>query len=173
MAKSVFSGGSSAVYSRRRVVSHVRTYNWPPLQLNFWIFVMLVAASSIVGVFGSFVQIQDQLQLPVPWYVSPIFRFLTRVRMDRTAHINECLLLRYFPYYITVGSIAIVTVLGLFWLIFQRRLLPMIVMIGDSCCLCCGSWGWSWLRSSCSDRTARCRATVTCKSSIKIQRGPR
>lgn len=37
---------------------------------------------------------------------------------------------RYFPYYITVASLTIVFILGLFWLIAQRRLLPAIVMIG-------------------------------------------
>lgn len=63
--KSMLSG-SSAVYERR-VGSHIRTYHWPPLQLNFWIFVMLLASTSIMGVFGSFIQIQTQLKLPVPW----------------------------------------------------------------------------------------------------------
>jgi hypothetical protein len=37
---------------------------------------------------------------------------------------------RYFPYYLTVGCITILGIIGLFWLIFQRRLLPSIVMIG-------------------------------------------
>lgn len=60
--------GDSAVYERR-VVSHIRTYNWPPLQLNFWIFVMLLASTSIVGVFGNFISIQNQMDLPIPWYV--------------------------------------------------------------------------------------------------------
>lgn len=64
--------GSSYMYSRR-MVSHVRTYNWPPLQLNLWIVVMLLCSASIMGVFGNFIVIQDRLQLPVPWYVSVIF----------------------------------------------------------------------------------------------------
>lgn len=37
---------------------------------------------------------------------------------------------RYFPYYMTVASLTIIFILGLFWLIAQRRLLPAIVMIG-------------------------------------------
>ncbi|TWU78289.1 hypothetical protein ED733_008342 [Metarhizium rileyi] len=94
--------GSSVVYQRRSV-SQIRTYNWPPLQLNFWIFVMLLSSSSIVGVFSTFVQIQTQLELPIPWY---------------------------FPYFITVGAIAILFMGFLFWLIATRRLLPAIVMIG-------------------------------------------
>ena len=63
--------GSSYMYSRR-MVSHVRTYNWPPLQLNLWIVVMLLASASIMGVFGNFIVIQDRLQLPVPWYVPTV-----------------------------------------------------------------------------------------------------
>ncbi|KZZ92540.1 hypothetical protein AAL_06166 [Moelleriella libera RCEF 2490] len=86
-----------------RHVSRVRTYNWPPYQLNFWIFVMLFAAASIVGVFASFVQIQQQLDLPIPWY---------------------------FPYNITVGTLALVFIGGVFLLIANRRLLPAIVMLG-------------------------------------------
>jgi hypothetical protein len=37
---------------------------------------------------------------------------------------------RYFPYFITVGSLSILFILGIFWLIGQRRLLPAIVMVG-------------------------------------------
>ncbi|PHH87156.1 hypothetical protein CDD83_9246 [Cordyceps sp. RAO-2017] len=100
-ATSIFSGSST--YYRRPVVSHIRTYNWPPWQLNFWIFVMLLASTSILAVFSSFIQMQAQLELAVPWY---------------------------FPYYITVGCLAILYIGGIFWLIASRRLLPAIVMIG-------------------------------------------
>ncbi|RCI12741.1 hypothetical protein L249_1277 [Ophiocordyceps polyrhachis-furcata BCC 54312] len=103
-AMSLVSGTSLGYpYRSRRVVGHIRTYNWPPWQLNFWIFVMLLASSSIVGVFSIFIQMQSQLDLPVPWY---------------------------FPYYITVGCLAILFIGGLFWLIANRRLLPAFVMIG-------------------------------------------
>ncbi|QPG93615.1 hypothetical protein C2857_001160 [Epichloe festucae Fl1] len=100
-AASTLSSGSGV--HRRRAVSLVRTYNWPPLQLNFCIFTMLLSSASIVGVFSTFVQIQTQLHLPIPWY---------------------------FPYYITVASIAILCIGGIFWLIANRRLLPAIVMMG-------------------------------------------
>lgn len=109
VAKSTFTGytgtgytGSELTYGRR-AVSHVRTYNWPPLQLNFWIFVMLLASCSLIGVFATFVQIQDQLELPIPWY---------------------------FPYLITVACLGVVFIGIIYWLIVQRRLLPAIVMIG-------------------------------------------
>ncbi|OAA45418.1 hypothetical protein NOR_03207 [Metarhizium rileyi] len=99
--------GSSVVYQRRSV-SQIRTYNWPPLQLNFWIFVMLLSSSSIVGVFSTFVQIQTQLELPIPWY-------------ERT---------KPFASRASSCAIAILFMGFLFWLIATRRLLPAIVMIG-------------------------------------------
>lgn len=37
---------------------------------------------------------------------------------------------RYFPYYVTVGSIVIAFDLSVVWLIANRRLLPGVVMIG-------------------------------------------
>lgn len=61
--------GSSVVYEERVIGHRTRTYNWPPLQLNFWIFVMLLASTSIVGVFSIFIQTQQQLGLLIPWYV--------------------------------------------------------------------------------------------------------
>lgn len=69
VAKSSFAGGSSMTYDESRITSHVRTYNWPPLQLNFWIFIMLLASCTVIGVFSTFIEIQNQLLLPVPWYV--------------------------------------------------------------------------------------------------------
>lgn len=41
-----------------------------------------------------------------------------------------CCCNRYFPYFITVGSVAILFMGFIFWLIATRRLLPAIVMIG-------------------------------------------
>lgn len=87
----------------RDAITHIRTYNWPPMALNFWIFVMLLASASIIGVFGSFIQIQNQLLLGIPWY---------------------------FPYYITVASLVILFIGLMVWLIAQKRLLPAIVMVG-------------------------------------------
>ena len=43
---------------------------------------------------------------------------------------DEAILCRYFPYFITVGSLTILYICGMFWLIANRRLLPAIVMIG-------------------------------------------
>ncbi len=49
-------------------MQRVRTkYHWPPLQLNFWILIMLVGSATILGVFADFISVQDQLRLGVPW----------------------------------------------------------------------------------------------------------
>ncbi|WYZ45743.1 hypothetical protein EsH8_VIII_001059 [Colletotrichum jinshuiense] len=93
---------SSSLYTRR-VVERVHRYQWPGIQLNLWILVMLVASCLIIGVFATFIQVQQQLLLPIPWY---------------------------FPYFITVASLVVLFVGLLLWLVYQRRLLPAIVMIG-------------------------------------------
>lgn len=56
---------------------------------------------------------------PLPSHISP----LTHPSFSSS-------LSRYFPYYITVSAIVIVFIGLMLWLIFQRRLLPSIVMIG-------------------------------------------
>lgn len=116
--------GSSVVYEERIIGHHTRTYNWPPLQLNFWIFVMLLASTSIVGVFSIFIQQQEQLGLLIPWYVGIASLCATVVCTNAAGN-------RYFPYYITVGCLVILYVVGIIWLIANRRLLPAIVMIGS------------------------------------------
>jgi arginase len=65
MASTVTSG--SLVYERR-VVERVHKYHWPAVQLNIWMLIMLVASCLIIGVFATFIQIQQVLLLPIPWY---------------------------------------------------------------------------------------------------------
>ncbi|KOS17998.1 hypothetical protein ESCO_002847 [Escovopsis weberi] len=116
--RSMLSGSSSVTYeysslhrnrreragpSGKAAPSHVRTYNWPSLQLNLWMFVMLLASTGIMGVFAGFVQIQHQMRLHVPWY---------------------------FPYYITISALVILFIICIVALILQRRLLPAIVVMG-------------------------------------------
>ncbi|KAJ9145439.1 Arginase-like protein [Pleurostoma richardsiae] len=100
MASTATSG--SLVYEPAHY-ERVHKYHWPAIQLNIWMLIMLVATCTIVGIFATFIQIQQQLLLPIPWY---------------------------FPYYITVASLGIVFIVVMLWLIYQRRLLPAIVMIG-------------------------------------------
>ncbi|GAP90867.1 putative arginase-like protein [Rosellinia necatrix] len=101
MAASMMTGTESYVYERR--VARVHRYHWPAIQLNVWMIVMLAASFLIIGVFGSFIDIQKQLDLNVPWY---------------------------FAYYITVSGLTVGYIVLLLWLIAQRRLLPAIVIIG-------------------------------------------
>lgn len=65
MASTTTSG--SLVYERRVVELH--RYHWPGIWLNTWLLVMLVASCTIIGVFAIFIQIQQQLILPIPWFV--------------------------------------------------------------------------------------------------------
>jgi hypothetical protein len=128
-AKSTLTGFTGTGYTGteltydRQALSHVRTYNWPPMLLNFWIFVMLLASCSLIGVFATFVEIQDQLELPIPWYVTALHHPNIRIRPLTVSP-------RYFPYLITVACLGVVFIGIIYWLIAQRRLLPAIVMIG-------------------------------------------
>jgi hypothetical protein len=56
------------------VVQRVRTrYHWPALQLNFWLLIMLIGASTILGINASFITVQNQLEVGIPWYGYPPF----------------------------------------------------------------------------------------------------
>ncbi|KAL0938192.1 uncharacterized protein CTRU02_207923 [Colletotrichum truncatum] len=94
---------TSSSYYDRRVVERVHRYQWPGIHLNLWILIMLVASCLIIGVFASFIEIQQRLLLPIPWY---------------------------FPYFITVAGLVVIFIGLILWLVYQRRLLPAIVMIG-------------------------------------------
>lgn len=86
------------------IVHRTRTkYHWPALQLNFWLLIMLIGSSTILGIYSSFVTVQQQLLVGIPWY---------------------------FPYWITVASLTIIFIFMKLWLISQRQLLPGIVIMG-------------------------------------------
>lgn len=56
------------------VVQRVKTrYHWPAVQLNFWLLIMIVGAATILGVNASFLTVQQQLQVGIPWLVLLIF----------------------------------------------------------------------------------------------------
>jgi hypothetical protein len=65
MAISGTTGIGSLAYDRR--VARVHRYHWPAIQLNVWMLVMLAASFLIIGVFGTFITVQQQLNLFVPW----------------------------------------------------------------------------------------------------------
>lgn len=55
---------TEVIYTQTR-----RKYRWPEVQLNLWIFVILAAASTNLGIFAWFMTVQQQLQVGIPWYV--------------------------------------------------------------------------------------------------------
>jgi len=87
------------------IVQRVRTkYHWPAIQLNFWLLIMLIGSSTVLGIFAYFITVQEQLQIGIPWY---------------------------FTYWICSAGLGIVFILLMLYLISQRRLLPGIVMLGS------------------------------------------
>lgn len=44
-----------------------RRYNWPQLQLNLWIFIVLAGASTVLGINAWFITVQQQLRIGIPW----------------------------------------------------------------------------------------------------------
>ncbi|KAG4026184.1 hypothetical protein MFRU_044g00530 [Monilinia fructicola] len=98
---------SSGGYRERSTVLLTRTrtkYRWPPLQLNIWILIMLIASSTILGIAAYFLAVQNQLHLGVPWY---------------------------FPYWIVSATLGVTFLVMMLWLISQRQLLPGIVILGS------------------------------------------
>ncbi|KIV99846.1 uncharacterized protein PV09_08515 [Verruconis gallopava] len=90
-------------YVSERVVVRER-YFWPPIQLNFWTIIILVAGSLELGVFAQFIQIQQRLDLGIPWL---------------------------FPYGVTVGSLVVFLVILEIIMIAQNRLLPGVMMLAS------------------------------------------
>lgn len=59
---------STGTMSDSVVVHRVRTkYRWPPLQLNFWLLIMLIGSCTILGINAYFITVQNQLRLGIPW----------------------------------------------------------------------------------------------------------
>ena len=53
--------------SRQRVIVR-QSYYWPDQQLNFWIIIMLATGGVLIGVFATFINIQQTLGgLVIPW----------------------------------------------------------------------------------------------------------
>lgn len=116
---------------------HAR-YHWPAVQLNFWIIIMLVASATNLGIFASFLTVQSQLRVGVPWYAalsilhSPISNLqsppLGQRIVEPQANTRRR---RYFSYWISVGALSLLFIIILLWLISQRQLLPGIVIMGS------------------------------------------
>ncbi|KAM0717592.1 hypothetical protein Q7P37_007444 [Cladosporium fusiforme] len=90
--------------SRQRVIVR-QSYYWPDQQLNFWIIIMLATGGVLIGVFANFVVVQNTLGgLGIPWIM---------------------------PFGISVGSLTVLFIWLMLVLIWQRRLLPGVVMLGS------------------------------------------
>ncbi|KAL1962078.1 hypothetical protein VTN77DRAFT_606 [Rasamsonia byssochlamydoides] len=81
-----------------------RRYQWPELQLNIWILVVLVGSATCMGIFAWFMSVQAQLELGTPWL---------------------------FPYMVTVGVLGIAFVFLILFLVAQRFLIPGIIIFGS------------------------------------------
>ncbi|KAJ4291588.1 hypothetical protein N0V88_006188 [Collariella sp. IMI 366227] len=57
---------SDSLVYERRIVERVHKYHWPAVQLNVWMLIMLIASCLIIGVFSTFIQVQQVLLLPIP-----------------------------------------------------------------------------------------------------------
>ncbi|KAL8933228.1 MAG: hypothetical protein Q9216_006461 [Gyalolechia sp. 2 TL-2023] len=85
-------------------VQRRRKYHWPEAQLNFWLVIMIIASSVILGIFAYLTAIQNVLKLGIPWIL---------------------------PYMITVSALAILFIILMLGLISQRQLLPGVVVLGS------------------------------------------
>lgn len=66
-AASATTGASSYIYHEPRRVARIHRYHWPAIQLNVWMLVMLAASCCLIGVFATLMQVQQQLDLYIPW----------------------------------------------------------------------------------------------------------
>jgi hypothetical protein len=55
----------------RSTTIRVTQYRWPAVQLYFWLVLVLTTSCVLIGVFASFIQVQDKLLLGQPWCVPP------------------------------------------------------------------------------------------------------
>jgi hypothetical protein len=44
-----------------------RRYQWPEVQLNLWILIILSASATVLGIFAWFITVQNQLEIGTPW----------------------------------------------------------------------------------------------------------
>jgi len=87
----------STTYVRRRT-----EFVWPLPQVAFWTILILVTAGTILGVFASFIQVQNRLGLGIPWIM---------------------------PYGLAVGVITVVFVIIMLLLLNNDNLQPGIVIL--------------------------------------------
>lgn len=62
-------------YDMATEIVYRRRYQWPEVQLNLWILIILSASATVLGIFAWFITVQNQLQIGTPWYESSQFSF--------------------------------------------------------------------------------------------------
>ncbi|KAI4206410.1 MAG: hypothetical protein LQ346_001119 [Caloplaca aetnensis] len=85
-------------------VQRRRKYQWPEAQLNFWLVIMIISASVILGIFSFLTSVQNSLRLGSPWIL---------------------------PYMITTSALMIIFIIIILGLIAQQQLLPGVVVLGS------------------------------------------
>jgi hypothetical protein len=58
---------SSRSRNSRSTMIRVTEFRWPALQLYFWLITVLATAAVLIGVFASFIVVQDKMNLGQPW----------------------------------------------------------------------------------------------------------
>jgi hypothetical protein len=106
------------IYRERR-----RRYQWPEVQLNLWILIVLVAASTCLGIFAWFMTVQTQLRLGIPWYAWLMSTALSKFADELSP--------RLFPYGVTVSALALLFLLIILILAAQRLLIPGLILLGS------------------------------------------
>ncbi|PLB40727.1 uncharacterized protein BDW47DRAFT_100728 [Aspergillus candidus] len=81
-----------------------RHYQWPELQLNIWIIIVLSGSAVCLGIFSWFMAIQTEMNLGIPWL---------------------------FPYMVVSSALGFIFVVLILVLAARRFLLPGIILIGS------------------------------------------
>lgn len=121
-----------------------RRYEWPELQLNIWIVIVLVGSSVNLGVFSWFMTVQTQMMLGIPWWVYVLKVYMRPSLCWMICNLYVCVYacicwlldtpysnVRLFPYMVTVGSLGVAFIITILFLAAQRFLLPGIIILGS------------------------------------------
>jgi hypothetical protein len=115
------------------IYRETRRYQWPELQLNLWILLILTASATCLGIFSWFLVVQDQMLVGVPWYVWHSLPQLLRISL----HIIHMFLFtfanltlyRLFPFGIVTSSLSLLFLAALVWLATRRLLIPNSILL--------------------------------------------
>jgi hypothetical protein len=105
--------------SRSTRVVRATQFSWPQQQMQLFTILVLATAGVLIGVFAVFIQIQNQMEIPTPWYallfVASMSNPLTRPRL--------------FPFGITTGALTILFMAILMILSQNSTLTPGICIV--------------------------------------------